>query len=134
MAGADAMVIALKSRTIPAADAVALARRGRLASRRRRSAPLFKYCSTFNSTDEGNIGPCRAAALLERLGAPFTIACPAFPAAGRSIYQGDLFVNGAPLNESGMRDHPLTPMRDRSAPRLATSDRRQGRPCRLCRR
>jgi 3-dehydrotetronate 4-kinase len=112
LTSADAVVVALKSRTIPAADAVAqslAAAEWLLAAGARRL--FFKYCSTFDSTDRGNIGPV-AEALLRRLGADFTIACPAFPATGRSIYQGNLFVNGAPLNESGMRDHPLTPMRD----------------------
>lgn len=108
----DALVIALKSRTIPAADAVAqslAAAEWLLANGAKRL--FFKYCSTFDSTDEGNIGPV-SEALLKRLGADFTIACPAFPATGRSIYQGHLFVNGVPLDESSMRDHPLTPMRD----------------------
>ncbi|MCX5578755.1 3-oxo-tetronate kinase [Kaistia terrae] len=108
----DALVVALKSRTIPAADAVAqslAAAEWLLANGAQRL--FFKYCSTFDSTDEGNIGPV-AEALLKRLDAGFTIACPAFPATGRSIYQGHLFVNGVPLNESSMRDHPLTPMRD----------------------
>ncbi|MFI5410239.1 3-oxo-tetronate kinase [Kaistia sp. UC242_56] len=108
----DALVVALKSRTIPAADAVAqslAAAEWLLAHGAQRL--FFKYCSTFDSTDEGNIGPV-AEALLKRLDAGFTIACPAFPATGRSIYQGHLFVNGVPLNESSMRDHPLTPMRD----------------------
>lgn len=108
----DALVVALKSRTIPAADAVAqslAAAEWLLAHGAERL--FFKYCSTFDSTDEGNIGPV-AEALLKRLDAGFTIACPAFPATGRSIYQGHLFVNGVPLNESSMRDHPLTPMRD----------------------
>jgi 3-dehydrotetronate 4-kinase len=112
LARADAVVVALKSRTIPAVDAVArslAAADWLLAAGARRL--FFKYCSTFDSTDHGNIGPV-AEALLRRLATPFTIACPAFPATGRSIYQGHLFVNGAPLNESGMRDHPLTPMRD----------------------
>jgi 3-dehydrotetronate 4-kinase len=112
LAGVDAIVVALKSRTIPAKNAVALSVAAcdclkRSGARRF----LFKYCSTFDSTDEGNIGPV-AEALLSYLGSGFTIACPAFPAAGRSIYLGNLFVNGAPLAESSMRDHPLTPMRD----------------------
>ncbi|WEK48849.1 MAG: four-carbon acid sugar kinase family protein [Candidatus Kaistia colombiensis] len=108
----DALVVALKSRTIPAADAVAqslAAAEWLLAHGAQRL--FFKYCSTFDSTDDGNIGPVTEA-LLKRLDAGFTIACPAFPATGRSIYQGHLFVNGVPLNESSMRDHPLTPMRD----------------------
>ena len=112
VADVDAIVVALKSRTIPAAEAVALSLAAydwlKLKGARRF---LFKYCSTFDSTDDGNIGQV-AQALLARIGADFTIACPAFPAAGRSIYMGNLFVNGTPLAESSMRDHPLTPMRD----------------------
>jgi len=72
---------------------------------------LFKYCSTFDSTDRGNIGPV-ADALLDALAAPIAVACPAFPAAGRTIYQGHLFVGDRLLSESGMRNHPLTPMTD----------------------
>jgi 3-dehydrotetronate 4-kinase len=112
LANVDAVVVALKSRTISAADAVAQSMAAADWLLQAGAARLFfKYCSTFDSTDEGNIGPV-AAALLQRLRAPFTIACPAFPANGRSIYQGNLFVNGVPLNESSMRNHPLTPMRD----------------------
>jgi uncharacterized protein YgbK (DUF1537 family) len=109
---ADAVVVALKSRTIPAGDAVAQslsAAEALLAAGARQL--LFKYCSTFDSTDEGNIGPV-ADALLKRLGAGFAMACPAFPANGRSIYQGHLFAGAHLLNESGMENHPLTPMRD----------------------
>jgi uncharacterized protein YgbK (DUF1537 family) len=109
---ADAVVIALKSRTIPAGDAVAqslAAAEALLAAGAQQL--LFKYCSTFDSTDEGNIGPV-ADALLKRLGAGFALACPAFPANGRSIYQGHLFAGAHLLNESGMENHPLTPMRD----------------------
>lgn len=111
-ADAQAIVVALKSRTIPAAEAVAqsLAAADKLAKAGARRF-FFKYCSTFDSTEHGNIGPV-AEALMDRLGIDFTIACPAFPATGRSIYMGHLFVNGTPLAESGMRDHPLTPMRD----------------------
>ena len=72
---------------------------------------LFKYCSTFDSTKEGNIGPV-ADALADALGATRVIVCPAFPGTGRSIYQGHLFVNDVLLNESGMQNHPLTPMTD----------------------
>lgn len=109
---ADAVVVALKSRTAPVADAVAqslAAAEALLAAGARQL--FFKYCSTFDSTDEGNIGPV-ADALLKRLGGGFAIACPAFPANGRSIYQGHLFVGQRLLNESGMENHPLTPMRD----------------------
>ena len=109
---ADAVVIALKSRTIPADQAVALA----LAAGRRLLAAgagqlMFKYCSTFDSTDAGNIGPV-IAALLDLTGARITIACPAYPANGRTVYQGHLFVGHQLLSESPMKDHPLTPMRD----------------------
>lgn len=108
----DAVVIALKSRTIPVKDAIdlSLAACDWLTSHGAQRL-FFKYCSTFDSTDQGNIGPV-AEALLDRLKSDFTIACPAFPATGRSIYMGQLFVNGVPLAESPMRDHPLTPMRD----------------------
>ena len=114
----DAVVVALKSRTIPAADAVEQSLAA-LAWLRRHGARqiLFKYCSTFDSTDRGNIGPV-ADALLDALGADFTVACPAFPENGRTIYQGYLFVGDVLLSESGMRDHPLTPMRDPSLVRV----------------
>lgn len=109
---ADALIVALKSRTIPAADAVAQS----LAALEWLRAQgcqqfLFKYCSTFDSTDGGNIGPV-ADALLDALGDDFTIACPAFPENGRTIYRGYLFVGDVLLNESGMQNHPLTPMSD----------------------
>jgi len=115
---AEAVVVALKSRTAPVEDAVAqsvaAARALRAAGAQRL---LFKYCSTFDSTPQGNIGPV-ADALMDEVGADIALVCPAFPAAGRTIYQGYLFVNGEPLNESAMRDHPLTPMRDASLRRL----------------
>ena len=109
---ADAIVVALKSRTIPAADAVRMSLDS-LAWLQRAGCRqyLFKYCSTFDSTDHGNIGPV-ADALVAALGTGFAIACPALPANGRTVYQGHLFVNGVPLHESGMQDHPLTPMKD----------------------
>ncbi len=108
----DAVVVALKSRTIAAEAAVAqslsaAARLRALGARRL----MFKYCSTFDSTDRGNIGPV-AQALLGFAGGGFTVFCPAFPRAGRSVYAGYLFVNGVPIDESPMKDHPLTPMRD----------------------
>lgn len=109
---ADAIVVALKSRTAPVAEAVAeslAACEALLAGGAKQI--FFKYCSTFDSTDEGNIGPV-ADALLKRLQSGFAIACPAFPANNRSIYMGHLFVGGALLSESGMENHPLTPMRD----------------------
>lgn len=109
---ADAVVVALKSRTIPASEAVAqsLAACDALLAAGARQI-LHKYCSTFDSTEAGNIGPV-AEALLDRLQAGFAIACPAFPTNGRTIYQGHLFVGSALLSESGMQDHPLTPMTD----------------------
>ena len=112
LASVDAVVVALKSRTIPADQAVlySLAAADWLLNHGAQRL-FFKYCSTFDSTDQGNIGPV-AEALLTKVGDQFTIACPAFPANGRSIYMGNLFVNGMLLAESPMRDHPLTPMRD----------------------
>jgi uncharacterized protein YgbK (DUF1537 family) len=114
----DALVVALKSRTIPAAEAVAQSLEA-LAWLRAQGCRqfLFKYCSTFDSTDAGNIGPV-AEALLEALGAPFAIACPAFPENGRTVFNGHLFVNGVLLSESPMKDHPLTPMRDANLVRV----------------
>src|SRR3984885_5332412 len=116
--GADAVVVALKSRTIPAADAVAMSLEAAAALRSAGAEQfLFKYCSTFDSTDAGNIGPV-ADALLEFLSADLTIACPAFPANGRSIYLGHLFVGQMLLSDSPMKDHPLTPMRDANLVRV----------------
>ncbi len=111
-ADADAIVVALKSRTIPAADAVAQSLSALQWLRAQGcSRFFFKYCSTFDSTDAGNIGPV-AEALMAELGADFTLACPAFPENGRTIFRGHLFVGDALLNASGMEHHPLTPMRD----------------------
>lgn len=114
----DAVVVALKSRTIAAEDAVRQSLAAAEALRRLGAQRLFfKYCSTFDSTDRGNIGPV-AEALLDFAGGGATIACPAFPKAGRTIYAGYLFVNGVPLNESPMKDHPLTPMHDANLVRV----------------
>ena len=115
---ADVIVVALKSRTIPAADAVeqSLAALKWLQNAGCRQF-FFKYCSTFDSTEAGNIGPV-AEALIAALDCGFAIACPAFPANARSVYQGHLFVGAALLNESGMQDHPLTPMRDANLVRV----------------
>jgi len=114
----DAIVVALKSRTIPAHDAIAQSRDA-LAWLRAAGARqiFFKYCSTFDSTDAGNIGPV-ADALLDALGAGFTLACPAFPETGRAVFQGHLFVGDLLLSDSPMRDHPLTPMRDANLVRV----------------
>ena len=114
----DAAVVALKSRTIPAADAVAqsLAALKWLQQHGCRQI-YFKYCSTFDSTPAGNIGPVTEA-LMQALACDFTIACPAFPQAGRTVFMGYLFVGDVPLHESGMRDHPLTPMTDANLVRV----------------
>ena len=108
----EAGVVALKSRSIPAAEAVAqsLAALDWLRAQGCEQF-LFKYCSTFDSTPEGNIGPV-AEALADALGARQVIFCPAFPGAGRTIYQGHLFVHDKLLSQSGMENHPLTPMTD----------------------
>jgi uncharacterized protein YgbK (DUF1537 family) len=108
----EAGVVALKSRSIPVDEAVqtSLAALDWLLAQGCEQI-LFKYCSTFDSTPEGNIGPV-AEALADRLGAQHVIVCPAFPATGRSVYQGHLFVNDTLLSESGMENHPLTPMTD----------------------
>ena len=115
---AQAVVVALKSRTIPAAQAItqSLAALAWLRARGSRQI-LFKYCSTFDSTERGNIGPV-SEALLEALGADFTIACPALPENGRSVYLGHLFVGEQLLSDSHMRHHPLTPMTDSNLVRV----------------
>ncbi|KMS76523.1 membrane protein [Streptomyces viridochromogenes] len=109
---ADAVVIALKSRTAPAADAVEASLRA-LAWLRSHGAEqvYFKYCSTFDSTPAGNIGPVTEA-LMDALGTDFTVATPAFPDNGRTVFKGHLFVGDVLLSDSGMRHHPLTPMTD----------------------
>ncbi|WP_102223046.1 3-oxo-tetronate kinase [Acidimangrovimonas sediminis] len=111
-------VIALKIRTAPVDKAVAEARAalGWLQAAGARQA-FWKYCSTFDSTPRGNIGPV-AEALMQMLGTGQTIYCPAFPENGRSVYMGNLFVGQQPLAESPMKDHPLTPMRDSNLMRL----------------
>jgi 3-dehydrotetronate 4-kinase len=115
---ARAVVVALKSRTVPAQEAVgrSLAALAWLRARGARQI-LFKYCSTFDSTDRGNIGPV-SEALLEALDADFTIACPALPENGRSVYQGHLFVGDKLLSDTHMRQHPLTPMTDSNLVRV----------------
>lgn len=105
-------VISLKSRSIDARDAVAqsLASLDWLKAQGCRQF-IFKYCSTFDSTPRGNIGPV-GEALADALGVKGVPACPAFPETGRTVYQGHLFVGGRPLNESGLENHPLNPMTD----------------------
>jgi uncharacterized protein YgbK (DUF1537 family) len=108
----DAIVVALKSRTTPAGEAVAQSLAAcRWLKQHGARQIYFKYCSTFDSTDKGNVGPV-ADALLDELGSDFTIACPAFPENGRTIYMGHLFVGQVLLSDSSMRHHPLTPMLD----------------------
>lgn len=110
--GVDAVVIGLKTRTSRPGDAVDQALEAASWLRRRGATHLFsKYCSTFDSTPEGNIGPV-ADALLDLLGSDATVHCPAYPQNGRTVYQGHLFVGSALLNETGMASHPLTPMTD----------------------
>ena len=117
-AQADAVVVALKSRTLPVHEAIAQS----LAALRWLQAQgaqqiYFKYCSTFDSTIQGNIGPV-AEALMAALGTDFTIATPAFPDNHRTVFKGHLFVGDALLNESGMQNHPLTPMNDANLVRV----------------
>jgi len=114
----DAVVVALKSRTAPAVEAVA---ESLCALEWLRAAGcrqfFFKYCSTFDSTSDGNIGPVTEA-LMQALETDFSIACPAFPENGRTVFKGHLFVGDALLNESGMQHHPLTPMSDANLVRV----------------
>ena len=125
----DAAVVALKTRSIAADEAASQS----LAACRWLVANgaeqiVFKYCSTFDSTPQGNIGPV-AEALLRELGAPLALVCPAFPANGRTLYQGHLFVGDRLLSESGMEKHPLTPMTDPDIRRwLSRQTQAQGRP------
>lgn len=115
---ADCVIVALKSRSNPATEAVAMSL-GALDWLRKQGARqyYFKYCSTFDSTDKGNIGPV-ADALLDALGAEFTVFNPSFPTNKRTVYKGYLFVGDELLSESGMRNHPLTPMTDPSLVRV----------------
>ena len=120
----DAVVIALKSRTIPPAEAIEQS----LAALRwlqQRGVPrfYFKYCSTFDSTPQGNIGPV-ADALMQVLGTHYSIACPAFPENQRTIFKGHLFVGDVLLSDSGMRNHPLTPMTDANLVRVLQAQSR----------
>lgn len=118
LAGYDAIVVALKTRTCPVGEAVELSLASARALRGLGARQLFfKYCSTFDSTEQGNIGPV-ADALMELVGNRVTIVCPAFPTNRRTIYMGNLFVGEVPLAESPMKDHPLTPMRDSNLVRV----------------
>jgi uncharacterized protein YgbK (DUF1537 family) len=121
---AEAIVVALKSRTIPAKEAVALSLQAcRWLKEAGARQFYFKYCSTFDSTDEGNIGPV-GDALVEALDAGLTTVCPAFPETGRTIYMGHLFVGPVLLSDSPMRNHPLTPMQDANLVRVLSRQTR----------
>src|SRR4051794_29227007 len=122
----DAVVVSLKSRSIDPGLAVS---RSRAAEKWLRGHGarhvLFKICSTFDSTDAGNIGPVMDA-LRADSGDPIVLVTPAFPETGRTVYQGNLFVGTVPLNESPLKDHPLNPMRDSNLVRvLARQSRTQ---------
>ena len=114
----DAIVVALKIRSVEAPSAVAAATAGYdwLMSRGARHV-VYKICSTFDSTDSGNIGPV-GEAFRARAGAGCVMVTPAFPETGRTVYLGHLFVGDVPLNESPLKDHPLNPMRDSNPVRV----------------
>jgi uncharacterized protein YgbK (DUF1537 family) len=118
LSGIDAVVIALKSRSIAADEAVALSRAAHAWLRAQGAAHvMFKICSTFDSTDAGNIGPVMDA-LAADCGAAGVLVTPAFPETGRTVFRGYLFVKDLLLHESPMQDHPLNPMRDSSLVRV----------------
>lgn len=125
---ADAIVVALKSRTVPAAEAVEQSLAALRWLRAQGAQQIyFKYCSTFDSTPEGNIGPVTEALLdaLHGTGEGFTIACPAFPVNQRTVFKGHLFVGDVLLSDSGMRHHPLTPMTDANLVRVMQAQTRR---------
>ncbi|MBB3397313.1 3-oxo-tetronate kinase [Rhizobium sp. BK060] len=114
----DAVVVSLKIRSVPASDAVTAATKAERWLRGRGSAHvLYKICSTFDSTDAGNIGPVTEA-LSDAAGGGVVLVTPAFPETGRTVYLGHLFVGGQPLNESPLKDHPLNPMHDANLVRV----------------
>jgi uncharacterized protein YgbK (DUF1537 family) len=114
----DAVVVSLKSRSIEASQAVARSRAAEKWLRARdASHVLFKICSTFDSTDAGNIGPVTDALRVDS-GDSIVLVTPAFPETGRTVYQGNLFVGAVPLNESPLKDHPLNPMHDSNLVRV----------------
>ncbi len=121
----DAVVVSLKSRTIDPVQAAAQSVQAlQWLQQQGASQIYFKYCSTFDSTAQGNIGPVTDA-LMTALGVDFTIATPAFPDAGRTVFKGYLFVGDVLLNESGMQDHPLTPMTDPNLVRVLQAQTRR---------
>ncbi|MDB5624640.1 MAG: four-carbon acid sugar kinase family protein [Tardiphaga sp.] len=114
----DAVVVSLKSRSIAADEAVAKSRAADTWLRARGADHvLFKICSTFDSTDAGNIGPVMEA-LMAASGDAIVLVTPAFPETGRTVYMGQLFVGQLPLNESPLKDHPLNPMHDANLVRV----------------
>jgi 3-dehydrotetronate 4-kinase len=125
---ADAVVVALKSRTIAPADAVAQSLQALRWLRQQGAEQIyFKYCSTFDSTPAGNIGPVTDALLdaLHGESRGFSIACPAFPENQRTVFKGHLFVGDVLLSDSGMRQHPLTPMTDANLVRVLQAQTRR---------
>jgi 3-dehydrotetronate 4-kinase len=124
---ADAVVVALKSRTVPAATAVEQSLRACRWLRQRGAGQIyFKICSTFDSTAAGNIGPV-IEALMDELECDFSIATPAFPENGRTVVHGHLFLGDTLLSESGMRHHPLTPMTDANLVRVLEAQLNPGK-------
>lgn len=122
---AQALVVALKSRTIPAREAVAQSLEALTWLRAQGVRQVyFKYCSTFDSTPAGNIGPV-ADALMDALGVDFAIATPAFPDNQRTVFRGHLFVGDLLLSDSPMRQHPLTPMTDANLVRVLQAQTRR---------
>ena len=117
-AGAEAVVVSMKTRTVAAEVARSRAAQAAEALRAAGAEQIyFKYCSTFDSTDDGNIGPV-IDELQARLPTHFTIACPAYPTLERTVYAGHLFVGTQLLSDSSMRHHPLTPMTDANLVRV----------------
>jgi 3-dehydrotetronate 4-kinase len=126
---ADAVVVALKSRTAPVDDAVAQSLQACRWLRGQGARQIyFKVCSTFDSTAQGNIGPV-AEALMRELDAPFAIVTPAFPENGRTVFKGHLFVGDVLLSDSPMKQHPLTPMTDANLVRVMQAQCRRARGC-----
>ncbi|CAN7690580.1 3-oxo-tetronate kinase [Rhizobium leguminosarum] len=120
----DAVVVSLKIRSIPASDAVTAATSAERWLRQRGAGHvLYKICSTFDSTDAGNIGSVTEA-LSDAAGGGIVLVTPAFPETGRTVYLGHLFVGGQPLNESPLKDHPLNPMHDANLVRVLTRQSR----------
>lgn len=122
---ADAVVVALKTRSIAPQEAVAQSLQALQWFKSAGAQQIFfKICSTFDSTPQGNIGPV-IDALMDALGCDFSVATPAFPENGRTVYQGHLFVGPVLLNESGMQHHPLTPMTDANLVRVLQAQTRR---------